>query len=363
MSTSMFEGFDNAALMAQFAEFLKERSGPKPAFRDLWAKYDAHGTAMTEGGRKRIKSWDRGQKYQARRLLECFGDLPWDEVTLERADEYRAWRRTHLGRWTKTMPKAATINRELRSAQSCLSQAVKKRIIPRNPLAGMMDERPIHDRDFSISQEEFLLIVKHSRPLLRYFLLLDYETGCRRDELRELVWSEVDLDVGLIKLPWQRTKGAKEREIPLTTTARLVLDMIPADGTNPYVFSTPFLPDGPISRSTLGKWFRDARNIAGVKGPKGQPIWLHTLRHTWATDGATNGVDIETLMSIGGWSDEKTARRYINIARRHREAGLMRMNERSTAIAKSLKSNGPMRAKRAPAAEVIEVPEEDSSAG
>jgi integrase len=359
----MLDEFGNAELMAAFAEFLKERSGPKPSFRDLWVKYHAFGTTLTEGGRMRIKSWDRGQRYQARRLLEHFGDLPWDAVTLERADEYRAWRRTHVGRWTKRMPKAATINRELRSAQSCLSQAVKKRIIPRNPLSGMLDERPIHDRDFSISQEEFLKIVKCARPLLRYFLLLDYETGCRRDELRELVWSEVDLDIGLIKLPWHRTKGARDREIPLTTTARLVLDMIPTDGTSPYVFSTPFLPDGPISRSTLGKWFRDARDLAGVTGPAGQPIWLHTLRHTWATDGATNGVDIETLMSIGGWSDEKTARRYINIARRHREAGLMRMNERSTSIAKSLRANGPMRPKKAPAPEVIDVPEEESTAG
>jgi integrase len=357
---SMFEGVDQQELMAAFAEFFAQRQAqkqPKPTFADLWVKYEAYGSSLTDGGRTRIKSWNVTNKAHRRRLLEFFGGLAWDECTPLKAEEYRQWRRTMTTR-RGGPPKAATLNREMATAQSCLSYARRMKIIPHSPLAGLQDEKVTNDRGFAITREQFLALVKYSRPMLRSFLVLLYETGMRRDELRCLEWHEVDLDLGMITLPAHRTKANKEREIPLTTAARLTLDMLPADGVNPYVFASPFRPTGPINRATLGDWFVDAREAANVTGPKGQPIWLHTLRHTWATDNATAGLDIETLMSIGGWSDHKVASKYMNIARRHRQAGLVKMNERSVSLVKAL-DKGPKPPRKAPAAAPVVVPEEE----
>lgn len=334
----MFEGMDQGEMGRLFQEFCAERMGrSKPPFRDLWVQYEKYGTTPTDGGRLRIKSWPDSQRFHQKRLLEYFGDMPYDQVSLAKAEEYRGWRRGHVVRVTKRAPKAATLNRELRSAQGCLSHAVRLGLIPRNPLAKMQDEKPIHDRDFSITQEQFLAIVEHARPLLRFYLVLLYETGMRASELRELPWCEVNIEGGFITLPWERTKGKREREIPLSASARLVLEMIPHDGVNPFVFASQY-SDEPIcmSEGTTKKWFREAREKAGVKGPKGQEVWLHTLRHTWATDMATTGMDISTLMNIAGWADKKMADKYINVARRHRESAKPQMDERSIAITRSL---------------------------
>lgn len=329
---------DQAQLARLFQEFVAERMGkPKPVFRDLWVRYEAYGTQLTDGGRLRIKSWNDSQRWHQLRLLEFFGDMQFDEVTLAKADEFRTWRRTHIVKRTGKPPKTGSINRELRSAQGCLSYAVRLALISRNPLAGMKDEKPIHDRGFAITQDQFLAIVEQGRPLLRMYLILLYETGMRATELRELPWCEVDLPGGFITLPWERTKGKREREIPLSTAARLILEMLPHDGVNPFVFPSPYSGDlEPVAEATMKKWFRAARERSGVKGPKGQAVWLHTLRHSWATDMATAGLDIATLMNVAGWQDKKMADLYTHIAQRHRESAKSKLDERSVSIMKSL---------------------------
>lgn len=318
-----------------FAEFMASRLGataaPKPMVPELWRRYEAHGTTPTDGGRTRIKSWNTGPRYHARRLLEFFGAKAWDEVTHELADEYRRWRKTHVGGRGQVIA-SATINRELRSLQSCFSFAVKKRIIARNPLAAMANDPVVHQRDFTITQDQFKQILVHARPILRYFLLLLYETGMRRDEVRGLRWTEVDLDRGFITLPGHRTKNGKERPVPLSAVARMVLENQPRDPVNPHVFPNTGQPTGGLCKVSLWRWFKEARDAAGVTGPQGQPVWMHTLRHTYATDLATSGVPVHVVMAICGWTDPNVMQMYINVADRHKDDAKTTMDERSASL-------------------------------
>lgn len=323
-------------VLQQFAAFLAAQSGVnlvKPTVPDLWARYERHATTPTDGGRTRIKSWYNTGRWHGKKLLEFFGPKNWDEVTHEAADEYRRWRKPQLTPKKRPVT-VATINRELRSLQGCLSFAVKKNIIPRNPLAGMTDEEENHERDFTVTLDQFKAILKCSRPFLRAYLVLLFDTGCRRDEIRYLEWSWVDLDRGFITIPKHATKSVKERLVPLSMAARLILESTPRDPVSRLVFANPLKAEGPISKSTLWRWFRKACAAAGVTGPKGesQPVWLHTMRHTWATDFVTRGGDVYTMMSIGGWTDPAVVQRYINIAARHKEAAKELLDERSASL-------------------------------
>jgi integrase len=52
-------------------------------------------------------------------------------------------------------------------------------------------------------------------------------TGCRRSEIAELRWSEVDLDKAVISLPGSRTKNKRPHVIPLAPAAVEVLEAVP----------------------------------------------------------------------------------------------------------------------------------------
>ena len=48
-------------------------------------------------------------------------------------------------------------------------------------------------------------------------------TGCRRDEIGGLMWSEVDLNARTITIPGSRTKNKQEHVVPLSDTAMSIL--------------------------------------------------------------------------------------------------------------------------------------------
>lgn len=322
-------------------------SGAVVTFRDLWVRYEAYGSMRTDGGRTKIKGWAI-QASHARRLLAHFGDLPWDRCDLNAADEYRQKRAKNINRRTKKEGVAAsTRNREMRSAQAALSFAVKRGIISRNPLAGMADEVTVNDRDFAISQEQVAVLLKAARPQLRWLLLLLSETGVRKGELLTMEWTEVNLDTGFMKVLAHKAKSGKERLVTLSTNARAILEMIPADGVNPYVFADLKGAGKHLNEDTVDDWWTYARDVAGVVGPKGQPVWLHTLRHSFATDYMVGGGNIETLMAQCGWSGQAMARRYINIAPRHHDAARSIIDARGQHVRDSV-LGAALRPKRAP---------------
>ncbi len=340
-----------------FAEFYASRQGATQlTYRDCWLKYEAHGSGLTDGGRTRIKGW-KVQASHAATLLAHFGDLPWDRCDLNSSEDYRLKRAKDVNKRTKRVGIcAATRNREMRTAQACFSYAVKRGLIPRNPLSGMQDEPTINERDFAIPQEQVALLMRAARPQLRWFLVLLSETGMRRGELLTMEWTEVNLDLGLLKVLAHKAKAGKERTFVLSLNARAVLEMIPQDGVNPYVFPGLKDPRGHLAEGTLDDWWTYARDVAGIKGPKGQEVWLHTLRHSFATDYMVNGGDIETLMNMCGWTGQAMARRYINISARHHERARAIIDARGQHVRDTV-LGAAIRPKRAPSSDQDEAPE------
>jgi integrase len=96
-------------------------------------------------------------------------------------------------------------------------------------------------------------------------------TGCRRDEIASLQWSEVT-DTA-IELPGERTKNGEPHTVTITPAIRAVLDMLPHDGK--FVLRRPGHPDRAFSGFSKSK--------ANLKDGLATPWVLHDLRRSFAT--------------------------------------------------------------------------------
>jgi integrase len=138
-------------------------------------------------------------------------------------------------------------------------------------------------------------------------------TGCRRSEIGGLMWSDVDLDTGALRLPPERVKNGRTFEIMLPSAALDVLRAMPRRGDREYVFGTSGPGFTPWSVAT-----------AALKRRIDPPLeaWvLHDLRRSFRTGVGRLGVQphiaellinhvkggIEAIYDRGRYEREKAA--------------------------------------------------------
>ena len=126
-------------------------------------------------------------------------------------------------------------------------------------------------------------------------------TGCRLSEIQKLQWSFVSMNHLL--LPDSKT-GA--RRIPLSQDAKMILNRLPRDPSNPFVIQGK-LPGSHLT-DLQHPWQR-IRKQAGL-----EDVRIHDLRHTFASIAAMNGIDLLTLGKILGHSNYQTTQRYAHLA-------------------------------------------------
>ena len=154
--------------------------------------------------------------------------------------------------------------------------------------------------------------------IIRLLLL----TGCRKGEIVQLRWSEVD-DGRLIL---QESKTGR-RTVPLSTKARAVLERQPR-GTSPFVFPSPRDPSRPRSRN-LALWYR-VRHEAGI-----EEVRLHDLRHTVASHAVMNGVPVPVVSRLLGHSNVRMTLRYAHLGDRDIERAAETVGQAIAAITNS----------------------------
>lgn len=128
-------------------------------------------------------------------------------------------------------------------------------------------------------------------------------TGCRKSEILELRWSEVDLVRELLVL--DDTKTGKSFR-PLNAPAREILSRRPQHATSEYVFPglDPLAPRSEITRA----WYR-IRQAAGL-----EKVRLHDLRHTYATVAVGGGSSLVLIGGLLGHTQASTTQRYAHLA-------------------------------------------------
>jgi len=138
-------------------------------------------------------------------------------------------------------------------------------------------------------------------PAIRLLLL----TGARREEIRTLQWSMVDVRERVLRLPDSKT-GAKV--IPLAPAALAVIEKQREhrEEGSPYV-----LAGGAAGKPIidLEKPWQRIRAIAGLPD-----VRLHDLRHTFASHGVMGGMSLPLIGRVLGHRSTQTTARYSHFS-------------------------------------------------
>jgi integrase len=121
--------------------------------------------------------------------------------------------------------------------------------------------------------------------IARDYLLLLLFTGLRRNEAARLRWDpEVDLRLGVIRMPARHTKNTRKLDLPMTDVVRGLFDKRDKD-TSGWVF--------PAGRARSGHIEEPRFALRMVKDMTGIDITPHDLRRTYVT--VAESTDISPL--------------------------------------------------------------------
>jgi integrase len=122
----------------------------------------------------------------------------------------------------------AAANRARSSLSAFFRWATGQGLCEENPVAGTSKQQENGPRERSLSDAElaavWLAAPENDYGRVVQLLML---TGCRRDEVGSLQWSEIDTEAKTITLTASRTKNHTEHVVPLSERALKIIEAIP----------------------------------------------------------------------------------------------------------------------------------------
>lgn len=113
-------------------------------------------------------------------------------------------------------------------------------------------------------------------------------TGCRRDEIGSLRWSEINKEARLIVLPGERTKNGRTHEVPLSKVALEIIGSIPHRVNRDFVFGE--------GKGGFSGWSKAKAALDAQLGLK--PWRLHDLRRTASTRMGDVGIQPHIIEAV-----------------------------------------------------------------
>lgn len=190
-----------------------------------------------------------------------------------------------------------------------------------------------HDERVALltAQERAALIRSYSPHAACPALVLARQ-GARTQEVLRLDWRDVDFPLDTIRFgvrrdgafrQGRRNKNRRGRAVPIDRQVRMLLwGMWHAAGRP---------SEGPVFLSSRGEPYADTTDEGGNPLRKAHEtacrraritgFRVHDWRHDWAGRQVMGGVDLYTLMRLGGWASLKMVERYAAVSAEHlREA-------------------------------------------
>ena len=182
-----------------------------------------------------------------------------------------------------------------------------------NPCKGVPKAKE-HKRDRWVEPTELPALAKaidaEADPYARACLWLYLLTGCRKSELLNAKWADVNKARSVLRLP--DTKAGRPHEVPLVPAALAIFDALPRQEGNPFVFPGQRKADSAEPthlESIRGPWDR-ARTAAGVAD-----VRLHDLRRTVGSWLATAGNSLHLIGKILNHSNASTTQVYARLGK------------------------------------------------
>ncbi|QDP54759.1 MAG: putative integrase [Prokaryotic dsDNA virus sp.] len=209
--------------------------------------------------------------------------------------------------WVAEGTSEKTVNRRLSCLSRCLTWAHQRGWLAKVPYISKYKEKPGRLRWQTIEEEAEM--IRQLRELgkddLADLVAVLADTGCRRGELLELEWD--DVDGSWIRL-WE-TKGGTARSIPLTKRAQGILE-----GRRELESVGPFAS---VDSRHLENGWNKVRKAMGLSEDKG--FTPHCLRHGCASRLVQAGVPILTVKELLGHAKIETTLIYAHLAPKNLE--------------------------------------------
>ena len=288
----------------------KAEAEPKPL--TLQALFDIYGEEVTPTKSGQSRRYDRASM---RMFLKFFGrnrkpatlsQRDWDRFIRER-------RSGNVGSSGKPVSDR-TIEYDLRFLLAVFNWATNSRdeegrlLLDANPLRGLKLPREKNPTRVLLTEAEYEALLGVSMAMgwrFRVALVLAHETGHRIGAIRQLQWSDIDLEAGVIRWRGEHEKTGYEHRTPVSTEALGALEE--ARRENPGIGDAPLLPAPKdpskcVSRSLARDWWEKAQELAGLEPKRGRG-W-HSLRRKFASD--LMNQPLKVLCELGGWKTAQT---------------------------------------------------------
>jgi integrase/recombinase XerC len=226
--------------------------------------------------------------------------------------------RAYLAALTKDRKKSS-IGRKLAALKGFFRYLLASHQIEKDPLlliSSPKQEKPLPK--FLSVDDVFQLLghIKNTTPLDvrdRAILEVFYSTGIRVSELVGLDWSDVDFQLGIVRV---LGKGSKERIVPI---GQMALDALrdyiievrkkwnlPCKGENPVFLNNR---SGRITTRSVARLVEKHLKEVGIAAK----VSPHGLRHTFATHLLNSGADLRVIQEMLGHASLSTTQRYTHL--------------------------------------------------
>ena len=141
-------------------------------------------------------------------------------------------------------------------------------------------------------------------------------TGCRRSEILDLHWDDVDRTAGELRL---RDAKAGPRMVQLTAPVKRVLEEVPRSPDNSWVIPSRY---GKNRLGNLSYYWGAVRERAGL-----DDVRIHDLRHSYASRALALGESLSAIGRLLGHRHVVSTARYAHLMRDAEKAAAARVGE------------------------------------
>ncbi len=267
--------------------------GRNKTFKDMMDKF------MKEYAPKMSSSMQRSYATSLKHLNPYFGGSNLLSISAKMVSRYKVLR-------SGEGAAPASVNRELSMLSKAFNLAIREwQWLKDNPVSMVKKDKENNERDRWLTKDEEQKILDNSPEWLRDIIIFDLNTGLRLQELLSLEWSRVNLLRRTILI--QETKNGSPKTLPLNKIALDVLNKLSKVKSikNDFVFLNS--NGKKIHPHVLRASFYTVLKKVGIEN-----LWLHDLRHTFATRLAQAGVDLYKISKLLGHKDIKMTQRYAH---------------------------------------------------
>jgi integrase len=246
----------------------------------------------------------RGSQRHSRKCIERLIEVLGENINV--GDIAKQQVETFINSIFKTSQHSASLC--LRHLKSIFNKIIDWGYLEKNPFKGIRLRIAFNNPIF-ISKDELKLIVeKESNPILSSIYSLAYYTGMRLSEITNLEWNDVDLNSRLISIKNKEgiftTKSKKERVVPINET--LMNLIINLNHNSNYIFEKNKMKFNP---TYVSKSFKKCVKATSLN----QRVHFHTLRHSFASCLAQQGVNLYVIQKLLGHSNFTTTQIYSHL--------------------------------------------------